>query len=162
MSANHIEHMIRYLLILVLLWSDPKANGSLLETARAKHAWKRSISNNADKDFAAPAVDMNSQNHQFSPVNNNNQWTSTINPETLATSSTVPSHSPTESSSSDQDKIWLDRLKRLLVSDSLDDEDGMEDKRQLCTSEKEVCLPANYSRFQLPNKGEQTVVSIGK
>ena len=31
-----------------------------------------------------------------------------------------------------------------------------------CTSENEVCLPANYSRFQLPNKGMQTKVSIGK
>ena len=31
-----------------------------------------------------------------------------------------------------------------------------------CTSEREVCLPANYSKFQLPNKGKQTVVSIGK
>ena len=31
-----------------------------------------------------------------------------------------------------------------------------------CTSENEVCLPANYSRFQLPNKGKQTIVSIGK
>ncbi len=31
-----------------------------------------------------------------------------------------------------------------------------------CTSEREVCLPANYSRFQLPNKGKQTVVAIGK
>ncbi len=30
-----------------------------------------------------------------------------------------------------------------------------------CTSQREVCLPANYSRFQLPNKGEQTTVSIG-
>ena len=32
----------------------------------------------------------------------------------------------------------------------------------ICTSEREVCLPANYSKFQLPNKGKQTVVSIGK
>ena len=31
-----------------------------------------------------------------------------------------------------------------------------------CTSEREVCLPANYSRFQLPNKGKTTIVSIGK
>ena len=31
-----------------------------------------------------------------------------------------------------------------------------------CTSEREVCLPANYSKFQLPNKGKQTVVSIGE
>ena len=31
-----------------------------------------------------------------------------------------------------------------------------------CTSEKEVCLPANYSKFQLPNKGKTTIVSIGK
>jgi len=31
-----------------------------------------------------------------------------------------------------------------------------------CTSEREVCLPANYSRFQLPNKGKQTIVAIGK
>ena len=31
-----------------------------------------------------------------------------------------------------------------------------------CTSEKDVCLLANYSKFQLPNKGGQTVVSIGK
>ena len=31
-----------------------------------------------------------------------------------------------------------------------------------CTSENEVCLPANYSRFQLPNKGMTTKVSIGK
>ena len=31
-----------------------------------------------------------------------------------------------------------------------------------CTSESEVCLPANYSRFQLPNKGRQTVVAIGE
>jgi len=30
-----------------------------------------------------------------------------------------------------------------------------------CTSEREVCLPANYSRFQLPNKGKTTIVSIG-
>eukprot|EP00094_Tigriopus_californicus_P014332 TCALIF_13897-PA protein Name:"Similar to Gabre Gamma-aminobutyric acid receptor subunit epsilon (Rattus norvegicus)" AED:0.27 eAED:0.27 QI:0/0.5/0.2/0.6/1/1/5/0/323 len=30
-----------------------------------------------------------------------------------------------------------------------------------CTSEKEVCLRGNYSRFQLPNKGKQTTVSIG-
>ena len=35
-------------------------------------------------------------------------------------------------------------------------------ERLTCTSEKEVCLPANYSRFQLPNKGRQSVVSIGK
>ena len=35
-------------------------------------------------------------------------------------------------------------------------------ERVVCTSEKEVCLPGNYSRFQLPNKGKQTVVSIGK
>ena len=34
--------------------------------------------------------------------------------------------------------------------------------RLQCTSEKEVCLPSNYSRFQLPNKGQQTIVSIGK
>ena len=33
--------------------------------------------------------------------------------------------------------------------------------RSTCTSEKEVCLLANYSKFQLPNKGAQTVVSIG-
>ena len=32
----------------------------------------------------------------------------------------------------------------------------------VCTSEREVCLPANYSKFQLPNKGRQTTVSIGK
>ena len=32
----------------------------------------------------------------------------------------------------------------------------------VCTSEREVCLPTNYSRFQLPNKGRQTIVSIGK
>ena len=32
----------------------------------------------------------------------------------------------------------------------------------ICTSEKEVCLPGNYSKFQLPNKGKQTVVSIGE
>ena len=32
----------------------------------------------------------------------------------------------------------------------------------ICTSEEEVCLPANYSRFQLPNKGKQTTVSIGE
>jgi hypothetical protein len=31
-----------------------------------------------------------------------------------------------------------------------------------CTSESEVCLPSNYSRFQLPNKGKQTVVAIGE
>ena len=31
-----------------------------------------------------------------------------------------------------------------------------------CTSEQEVCLLANYSKFQLPNKGAQTIVSIGK
>ena len=31
-----------------------------------------------------------------------------------------------------------------------------------CTSEKEVCLLSNYSKFQLPNKGAQTIVSIGK
>ena len=31
-----------------------------------------------------------------------------------------------------------------------------------CTSEKEVCLLGNYSKFQLPNKGKQTVVSIGE
>ena len=31
----------------------------------------------------------------------------------------------------------------------------------VCTSEREVCLPANYSKFQLPNKGKQTMVSIG-
>lgn len=31
----------------------------------------------------------------------------------------------------------------------------------VCTSEEEVCLPANYSKFQLPNKGKQTIVSIG-
>ena len=139
------------------------ADGSLLETARAKHTWKRSVSN-ADKDFAA--VDINSQ---FAPIdtnkNNNNQWTSTETPSATfsSSSSSVPFQSlPTESSSSDQDKVWLDRLKRLLVMDSLEEDDGMEGKRQLCTSEKEVCLPANYSRFQLPNKGEQTVVSIGK
>ena len=33
--------------------------------------------------------------------------------------------------------------------------------RSTCTSEKEVCLLSNYSKFQLPNKGAQTVVSIG-
>ena len=32
----------------------------------------------------------------------------------------------------------------------------------VCTSEKEVCLPSNYSKFQLPNKGKQTIVSIGR
>ena len=32
----------------------------------------------------------------------------------------------------------------------------------VCTSEREVCLPANYSKFQLPNRGKQTVVSIGE
>ena len=32
----------------------------------------------------------------------------------------------------------------------------------ICTSEQEVCLPGNYSKFQLPNKGKQTVVSIGE
>jgi hypothetical protein len=31
-----------------------------------------------------------------------------------------------------------------------------------CTSEREMCLPANYSKFQLPNKGKQTIVSIGE
>ena len=30
-----------------------------------------------------------------------------------------------------------------------------------CTSEREICLPANYSKFQLPNKGNVTIVSIG-
>ena len=30
-----------------------------------------------------------------------------------------------------------------------------------CTSEKEICLPANYSKFQLPNKDSVTLVSIG-
>ena len=33
---------------------------------------------------------------------------------------------------------------------------------RICTSEKEVCLLGNYSKFQLPNRGKQTVVSIGK
>ena len=32
----------------------------------------------------------------------------------------------------------------------------------VCTSEREICLPANYSKFQLPNKGNVTVVSIGE
>ena len=31
-----------------------------------------------------------------------------------------------------------------------------------CTSEREICLPANYSKFQLPNKGNVTIVSIGR
>ena len=30
-----------------------------------------------------------------------------------------------------------------------------------CTSEREICLPVNYSKFQLPNKGNVTIVSIG-
>ena len=37
----------------------------------------------------------------------------------------------------------------------------VEDQRT-CTSENEVCLHSNYSKFQLPNKGAQTVVSIGE
>lgn len=44
-----------------------------------------------------------------------------------------------------------------------ENEHDRRDSQQLtCTSEKEVCLPANYSRFQLPNKGRQSVVSIGE
>ena len=31
-----------------------------------------------------------------------------------------------------------------------------------CTSEREICLPTNYSKFQLPNKGNVTIVSIGE
>ena len=32
----------------------------------------------------------------------------------------------------------------------------------VCTSEREICLPRNYSQFQLPNKGNVTIVSIGE
>lgn len=48
-------------------------------------------------------------------------------------------------------KLWQEQQALKEEQDSL-----------TCTSQREVCLPANYSRFQLPNKGKQTTVSIGE
>ncbi len=70
---------------------------------------------------------------------------------------------PPNSFSSDlqfSQKLWQQQQEmwqqHFLQQQSLEREQG------LCTSQKEVCLPSNYSRFQLPNKGKHTIVSIGE
>ena len=83
-----------------------------------------------------------------------------------ASSTTTTSRSSSSSSSSPPPTLeerQLEILQQLLSSQQHQDEASRaKAAKKTCTSENEVCLPSNYSRFQLPNKGQQTVVSIGK
>lgn len=56
-----------------------------------------------------------------------------------------------------QEQLLQQQQRHHDIRQSASDGDGLD-----CTSEREVCLPSNYSRFQLPNKGKQTIVSIGE
>ena len=82
-------------------------------------------------------------------------WSST---PTTSTSTITPS-----ASTLTFEERQLEILQQLLNRQQHKDEvSRVKAAKKTCTSENEVCLPSNYSRFQLPNKGQQTVVSIGK
>ncbi len=77
-------------------------------------------------------------------------------------STPTPHRSRSSKSSVTMEPFQLWQKQQELVMEQLRQEQQRQRRpRMVCTSEKEVCLPANYSRFQLPNRGKQTIVSIG-
>ena len=80
-----------------------------------------------------------------------------LNVEGLTDSASLPTIPPTKHVLKEQNQHYQQPFIPSLTSYCQNIKEA-----RTCTSEKEVCLLANYSKFQLPNKGAQTVVSIGK
>ena len=52
-------------------------------------------------------------------------------------------------------------LNKMSMIKQIEEKINFPDELKICAKGQSICIPANYSKFDLPNEDDQTLVSVG-